>query len=246
MTTPSTLKREARITGAFYLLLAVSAAVGYFVVRSQVFVEDDAAATAAKLVEHENLARLGIAAEMTMVVSQVLVALWFYRLFRRVNAFAAASLAVFGFFNAVVGLVGAVFTATSLGTALGDSSAPGGDVAGTSQLLFQLRDATWDVGELSFGLWLVPMGYLVIKSGFIPRLIGYMLLVDAVAYLVSAYTVQTWPGGPTTVTDTVLLVVPGEFLIILYLLIRGAKVRAGTDTTAPSRSYVELEQSRTG
>lgn len=220
-------KKTARATGLWYLALAIAGILGFLVIRGQLFVEGDAAATAANLVEREGLARLGIGAEMTMIVAQAFVALWFYRLFRGVSVFAAGSLTVFGFANVVVGLVGTVFSATGLGVALGEFSAPGGDSAGTAQLLYELRDSTWSVGGLFFGLWLVPMGYLVIKSGFMPRLIGYLLLIDAVAYFVGAYLVQAWPGGPASVTEVVLMVVPGEFVILLYLLIVGVRAPKG-------------------
>lgn len=226
------IRRTARTTGLWYLGLAISGVIGILIVRGLLFVEDDAAATAANLVEREGVARLGIAAELTLVVTQVLVALWFYRLFRGVNAFAAGSLTAFGFMNAVVGLVGAAFSASALGVALGDLAAPGGDAVGTAQLLWELRDAMWDVGALFFGLWLVPMGYLAIRSGLMPRWIGYLLLVDAAAYFVGAYLTQTWPGA-TAVTEILITVVPGEFAILLYLLIWG--VRKPKDAPRPKR-----------
>ena len=77
--------------------------------------------------EHEALARIGIALELGVVVTQALVAVWFYRLFRGVDAFAAGCIAAFGLVNAAAILVSAAFLATALDVAL--DPAPGGGSA---------------------------------------------------------------------------------------------------------------------
>ena len=61
--------------------------------------------------DHETLARLGIALEMGIVVTQALAAVWFYKLFRSVDTFAAGTLATFGMVNAVAILGSAAFLA---------------------------------------------------------------------------------------------------------------------------------------
>ena len=71
------MKKTARATGLWYLGLAVFGAVGYLGIRSQLYAPNDAAATAANLVSHESLARLGIAADLALIVTQSLAALYF-------------------------------------------------------------------------------------------------------------------------------------------------------------------------
>ena len=226
------LTRTARATGAFYLALAISGVLGILVARDAIYVSGDAAATVANLVENETLARTGIAAEMATVVTQALAALWFYRLFRGVNSFAAGSLAAFGFVNVIVGLVGAAFTATGLAAALGDVPAPGGDQAVTALLMYELNGATWSVGELFFGLWLIPMGYLVVKSAYMPRTLGYLLVVGGLAYVINAYLTFLWPDAPGFVSDGLPYVASvGEFWIIGYLLIIGVRRSASEPST---------------
>ena len=94
------------------------------------------------------------------MVTQALAAVWFYRLFRSVDSFAAGCLAAFGLVNAVVILGSAVFLATAIQVAGDPGLAPGGDAAATVQLMYVLSGGLWDVGGLFFGLWLVPMGWL--------------------------------------------------------------------------------------
>ena len=95
VTTPPPVEptTTARWTGAFYLGLAVTGVVGNLLVRGALYVSDDPSATVANLVEKASLARLGIAAEISIVVFQALVAVWFYKLFRRENSVAAAAIA---------------------------------------------------------------------------------------------------------------------------------------------------------
>lgn len=211
------IKKTARQTGLWYLAYAVAGAVGYVWIRGQLFVADDAGATATNLVDHASLARLGIVADMAIVVTQALVALWFYRLFRGFNTFAAGALAAFGLINALAILVGVAFSATALASALT------GDAA-TALLLYDLSNAMWNVGALFFGLWLIPMGYIVYSAKLMPRALGIILMAGGVTYLVSAVVTYLFPGAPGAVVAA-LTTLPsiGEFWMIGYLLSHGIR-----------------------
>lgn len=207
----------ARTTGVLYLALAVAGGVGFLLVRPML-VDGDPLTTLAQLREREALARTLIGLEMALVVFQVLAALWFYRLFRAVDGFAAAAIAVFGVLNAVAIMGSAAATATSLEAALGSA----GGEAGSPQLLLALSEHFWGVGNLFFGLWLVPMGVCVIRSAAMPRLLGRLLVVGGAGYVLSGFVAYLWPGAATVPE---LLVVPatiGEVWMLGYLLVRGA------------------------
>jgi hypothetical protein len=229
----------ARWTGVFYLGVAVGGVLGYLLVRSQLYVPDDAPATLANLVDRESLARLGIAADLTVVLTQSLAALWFFRLFRSENSFAAGLIAAFGMANALTILVATTFSATALVVAGEAALAPSGDQAAAVQLLYQLNGQAWDLGGLFFGLWLIPMGFVVVTSRVMPVVLGWVLMVGGVGYVISAYLTQLIPDAPgalgliLTAAATV-----GEFWMIGYLLIFG--VRA-SDRSSPSRGPAAAE-----
>jgi hypothetical protein len=217
------LVRTARTTGLLYLGIALTGMFGHLLVRSQLFDADNPATTLSQLAGDESLARVGIALELGIVLTQALAGLWFFRLFRSVDTFAAGSLVAFSFVNAVVILVSAVFLATTLDVALDPSLAPGGDAAATAQLLYVVSDHLWLAGEVFFGLWLIPMGRLVLLSGWMPRPLGWILIVGGAAYVLGPFL--------TYLTDTRLaadlVVVPatiGEFWMVGYLLVRGVRV----------------------
>lgn len=221
----SDLVRTARITGLFYLGLAVTGLLGFLIIRNQLFVADDAAATLSNLVEHETLARWGIVMEVGIVFTQTLAALWFFQLFRGVDSFAAASITAFGLLNSVAIIGSAVMLATALEVAGDAWLAAGGDAAATVQLMYVVSGHFWGVGALFFGLWLIPMGWLVLRSGWMPRLLGWILMVGGVGYVLSV-------GGNYLLPDAGLLAdlvtIPasiGEFWILGYLLVFGVRRR---------------------
>jgi hypothetical protein len=220
------LKRTARTTGLLYLGLAITGVLGSIMVRGELFAADDPQATLSNLMEHESLARVGIALEMGVVLTQTLTAVWFYRLFRSVDAFAAGLIAVFGMVNAVAILGSAALLATALEVADDASLAVAGGAAATVQLLYVISGHLWGVGAMFFGLWLIPMGWLVLRSRWLPRPLGWILIAGGVSYLVSAFVTYLFPdadlvAGLLTVPATI-----GEFWILGYLIVFGVRDHA--------------------
>ncbi|MEZ5079465.1 MAG: DUF4386 domain-containing protein [Thermoleophilia bacterium] len=217
----------ARWTGLFYLGIAVSGVLGFFVARGQIWADGDSAATLANLIEHDTLARFGIAADLTVVVTQALAAMGFYRLFRAHDRLSAASIAGFGLVNAAAILMGTVCTASALAVAGDASLAPGGDQAGTAQLLYHLSNGLWDIGGLFFGLWLIPMGWVVLKARVMPAALGWFLVVGGVGYILASYIGQLAPDAPGAVAGVLTAIATvGEFWMIGYLLVFGIRGNA--------------------
>ena len=220
------LKRTARITGLLYLGLAVTGVLGFVLVRGRIFVAGDVGGTLANLSEHASLARLGIALELGIVLTQALTAVWFYRLFRGVDAFSAGVLAAFGLINAVMILGSAAMLASAFDVAGDPSLAAAGDATATVQLLYVVSGHIWGVAAIFFGLWLIPMGWLVIRSGWLPRLLGWILIGGGVGYLLSAFVTYLIPKGDSV---TVLMTIPatvGELWIVGYLIFIGVRGRS--------------------
>jgi hypothetical protein len=212
----TTTQRSARLTGWAYLVLAVSGIVGVLLIRRQLYVQDDAMRTAANLLAHEGLARLGIAADLVTVLSQALAAVGFFFVFRRVNSAGAASITAFGLVNSVVILVATAFSATALQVAL-----RGGPTSATDALaLYDLNAATWTAGGLFFGLWLIPMGWLTLRSGSMPRALGWILVVGGVGYVLRTFVTVLAPGASGLAGVLPVVATVGEVWMVGYLLIK--------------------------
>lgn len=218
------MRRTARVTGLWYLALGVIGGTGFLLIRPMLHVEDDPAATLSNLVDRVSLARLGVILELGLVLAQALAAVWFYKLFRPLNPIAAWAVAVFGMVNAIAVATSAVFLATALSVATQPGLAPSGDAAATVQLLYELSSNAWGVGNLFFGLWLIPMGHVIMSSGRMPRWLGVILIIGGVGYLVSGLVGYGFPSAPTWLVDG--LVYPAtiaEFWMIGYLLLIGIR-----------------------
>lgn len=221
-TTPESV-RTARTTGLLYLGLAVTGLIGFLLVRNQLFVADDPGATLANLIQQEYLARLGIVIEMGVVITQSLAALWFYRLFRSVDAFAAGSIATFGLINAVTILGSAAMLATALEVSQAASLAPTGAAAATAQLLYVVSGHLWTIGGIFFGLWLIPMGWLARRSGWMPNLLGWILIVGGVGYVINALLTYLLPGAGPALDLLTIPATIGELWMVGFLCIRGIR-----------------------
>jgi hypothetical protein len=224
------LIRTARLTGVFYLGLALSGMLGFLIVRPQLFAADDPRATLANVVAHEQVARAGVVLELLVVVTQALAAVWFYRLFSGVDRLAAGGIAAFGLANAVVILASAAMLATAVGLARD----PFGDAVSGVQLLFLVSGNLWGVGAVFFGLWLIPMGRCVLVSGWMPRPLGWILVGGGLGYVISSFVGYLVPGARGFADALTLPATVGEFWMLGYLLTRGVRRQAvGGDPGEP-------------
>ena len=215
--------RTARTTGLLYLGLAITGLLGYLIVRNQLFVADNPEATLANLTQHETLARLGIAVEMGVVITQALVALWFYRLFKSVNTFAAGSITAFGMVNAVAILGSAAMLATALDVSQDASLTVSGGAAATAQLLYVVSGHLWTIGGIFFGLWLIPMGWLARRSGWMPSLLGWILMIGGVGYVANALLSYLLPNTGPAIDLLTTPATIGELWMVGYLCLRGVR-----------------------
>ncbi len=208
-----------------YLGLAITGALSFLLIRTQLFDAGNPNSTLANLTERSGLARLGIALEMGVVITQALVAVWFYRLFRSVDSFAAGSLAAFGLVNATIISGSAAMLAAAVDVAGDTPLTAAGGSADTAQLLYELSGHLWGVGAIFFGLWLIPMGLLVLRSGWLPALMGRILIGGGVLYVLSAFVTYLFANSDTVAGLMTLPATIGEFWILGYLIIHGVRER---------------------
>jgi hypothetical protein len=88
-------------------------------------------------------------------------------------------------------------------------------------LLRNLHDNGLHIASLFWGLWLFPMGYLVFKSGFLPRILGILLMIGCAGYLIQSFAAFLLPN---LAVDIALFTFWGEVLFPLWLLIKGVNV----------------------
>ena len=213
--------RTARITGFWYLMLAISGVFGFMVFNSQVYIADDYQQTLNNLVEHTDIARWRLLFECIIIASQAMAAIYFYKLFAPLNKPLALSIGIWGTVNAMIIMISAVAIQSSIDFALS------GQLADTEKLslialCMSFMSNAWSLGGIFFGLWLLPMGYVVIKTKSMSVWLGRVLVLGGFSYLVQ--TVLSVMG----VEGAILNIIPipatiGELWMIGYLFIYGIK-----------------------
>lgn len=220
----------ARLAGITYLLIALLAGFGFFTMSETLYVAGDALATTRNIAAGEWLFRAGFAAFITTIVLDVLMAWMLFSLFHGLDT-ALTRLTVWmrlayvylhgaAIFELAPVLRLAPFGAQSDDTALADSS----------MLIASHLQAHLDGFLLSlifFGVHLLLLGWLLVRTDEVPRVIAYLLTLSGVAYIVDgmAFVLMTDYASFHAVTQGVIAVmaVAGEFSFLLWLLVRGTR-----------------------
>lgn len=211
----------ARLTGIWYLLLAISGVLGFAILHPQIFIANEPQKTLMNLADHESTSRIRLLLELTIVASQALAAVWFYKLFREIEGWAAFATGGWGLMNSAAIMVSAI----SMGAAIEVANFPSATFEEKVifiQLLSSMISYAWVIGGLFFGLWLIPMGYVVIASGRMPLWLGRTLIIGGIGYVLSTFVKCL--GFTHALVD--MLIIPsaiGEFWMIGYLLIYGIR-----------------------
>jgi hypothetical protein len=220
----NSINKTARLAGLLYLALAVISAFGLVYVPSVILVPGDAAATANNIVASESLFRLGFVGNLLAFTVNIFVALLLYKLLEPVNKMMASLMVIL----ILVGIAIAMLNELNQFAALLLLSGADSLTAFTAEQLQSLASlflAIYEHGfvlaHIFFGLWLFPMGYLVIKSAFIPKVIGFFLLIAGVGYVVDFTLFFLFPDITVTVSGYTFV---GEVMLLLWLLIMGVKV----------------------
>jgi hypothetical protein len=217
----------ARLAGAFYLLTIVAGVFAEVLARGRLIVRDDAAATAANILAHEPLYRFGLAADLIMLVCYIAVTLLFYELFKPVGK----SLSLLAAFFSLVGI--AVLAVNSLNhlaplVFLGSAHDPRGFETNQSQALalmsLRMHARGYAISGVFFGIYMFLIGYLVFRSGFLPRILGVLMAIGGLSNLTNSFAIFLLPTLVARLPDIVMLAGIAELLLGLWLMVKGVNV----------------------
>lgn len=219
-------RRAARLAGVGYVLIFVLAIFANFVVREGLVESGNAAATVANITESIGLFRLGLVAFLAIFVLDVVIAWALHIVFRNVNRDLSLvtawlrlvytvllGVALVFFFQVLQLLSGADYV-----TALGSEQV-------NAQVMIALEsfNATWLVGLAAFGLHLILLGVLIIRSGLASRWMAYLLMAAGGAYIVDTIANATLANyadlAPAFLLMVALPSVIGEGWLGLWLLL---------------------------
>jgi hypothetical protein len=219
--------KAARIAGAIYLSMVFTAPFSLIYVPSKLIVRGNAAATADNILAHETMFQLSIFGDLIGQVIFICLAIALYRLLSSVNKTWAALMVALVLVSAAVGFFNVLNNIAALTLFRGGEFLTVFDKAQREALgmfFIRLHNQGIFIDELFWGLWLFPFGLLVFRSGFMPRFIGVWLMINCFGYValsVIALFFPTYYEAAFRYSQPVLF---GELVVMLYLLIKGAKL----------------------
>jgi hypothetical protein len=219
-------KKTARMAGFLYLMFLVTLIFADDAVRSKLIVFGDSAATANNIMASERLFRIGFMSDLLAAVFFLLSAWALYVLLKPVDknlallfvllilgGVAIQCINMLNQFAALLLLSGAdylkVFQADQL--------------QALAMLFLNLHKNGFIIAQVFYGAWLFPLGYLVFKSGFLPRILGILLMIDCFGVLIWFFQFFLFPGYEVMTYPGLIVSLIAEFSLAFWLLIMGAK-----------------------
>jgi hypothetical protein len=226
-------RRTARIAGAWYLLMALTAPIGVIAVPQMLSVPGDPTATLARAAASVSLIRLGIASGMIGQVAFVLAVVELYRLLGDVDRRLGLLMLAFVLVSVPVAFASLLIPAAMM-TLLGAGSAgialPSSGLTAAVWVLMALQGHGVALVEMFWGLWLLPLGLLSYRSGLIPKAIGVALVIAFAGYVTHSLLWFLAPAvqGPFNNVAGIVEAV-AELSMVAWLLIWGVRTPAVKD-----------------
>jgi len=234
----------ARTGGALYLIIIVAGVFGESFVRGRLIVPGDASVTAGNITAMESLWRFGIAAEFVALVCAVALAMILFVLLRPVSRELNLLATFFRLASLTIEAVAALNLLEALSLLRNATSLE----AFTAQQLNVLVAAAirshgdgFGVALLFLGVSSLIHGYLILKSGFLPKTVGGLFQVAGICYLTNSTALVLAPGVANQIFPAILLpAFVGELSLCLWLLVKGVNVDGwrqviGVSGVAPAR-----------
>lgn len=220
-------RKAARAAGVLYLLVIVFGVFAEMVVRSRIIVAGDAATTVSNIMTSEWLFRIGFASDILMILSFLLLPLAFYVLFKPVNKRLALLVVILVSVSVPLMLVNMLIYVSPL------VFLSGADYLAvfSAEQLNSLTMSSFDLytsgvllATLFHGLWLLPLGILVYRSGYFPKVLGILLMLACLGFVIETIQFFLLPNLEVITYPAMVLEILGEFGFCGWLLIKGAKI----------------------
>lgn len=231
----------ARITGALYLVVIVCAGFAEGVVRTGLIVGGDPAATAANILASETLFRAGLAADVIAFMCDAAISVLLYLLLRPVGRRVAMLAAAFRLIaHPAIGSINLLNHIGALMVLTGGDTLAAFDPAELQALAYTLLEAHgmgYLIAGAFFGVHCLLLGFLIYRSGFLPRLLGTLMALAGTGYLIETFGNFMVPGHEAALALVVAIPAGiGEISLALWLLIKGVDETAITPTPGPAPS----------
>jgi hypothetical protein len=204
MNSINSINRNARIAGVLYLVIAVLAIFIHFYVPAELFVPGDATTTANNIMASEGLFRMSIGSELVLLLSEIVLSVILYQLLKPVNKtlslVAAVSRVTMTIIHAA-NLLNQFFILLLLSGAGYLSIFEPNQVHALVMLFLDAYSYGFDIGIVFLALHAFPLGYLIFKSGYLPKVLGILFMLAAFGYLIDSFSIDQLRNDPDFYRD---------------------------------------------
>ncbi len=213
-------RTKARLAGAFYFLTILTGLFAQGFVSARLVVPGDAAATANNILSHDGLFRLGFAVYMIEMVCQIITTVLLYDLLKPVNRSVSLLAAVLGLIGCGIKTFSRLFYFAPLLVLGGThylSVFSGQQLNAVALLFLRVNDIGAGIALVFFGFYAILKGYLVIRSTFLPRVLGWLAVLGGIGWL----AFLSPPFGDRVFSFIAVLGIVGALANIGWLLVVG-------------------------
>jgi len=225
------LREAAIIAGFGYLIIFIMGIYANFFILGSLIVPEDAVTTANNILTNNGQFRIGILSFAIMVIFDVVVAWALYVFLKPVNKSLSLLTAWFRLVNATIFGI-ALYNLLSVLQLVDGADYltvfETGQLQAQVMLFLNAFNNTWLIGLVFFALHLLILGYLIIKSDYMPGIIGLLLIIASLGYLIDSFANFLLPNYADYASIFMLIVVIpgviGELSLTFWLLLKGSKI----------------------
>lgn len=232
-----TTKSTARLAGFLYLIVVLCGTIYLQYIPSNIKLKGDPSTILPRLINAELFFKVGIVCEILCWVAFLILPIVLYKLFKPVNGIVAKLMVVFAVVQVPIAFMNLLNKFAVLSLISGSAYIkvfPTDHLS--AQILFYLnlyRQGNF-INQIFWGIWLFPFGYLVFKSGFLPKILGILLMAGCLGYLIDFFGSFLLPEYDETIIANYIILPAslGEIGICLWLMIIGIKDKQMPLTTS--------------
>jgi hypothetical protein len=222
-------KKIARIAGLFYLTVAITAIVSLMYIPSKLIIWNDASLTFENIKTHQLLLKIGILSDIVLYLSFAFLAITLYKLLETVNKTIALIMMALVLISVAITFANLInkFDVISLINDTGFlQNYTNSQLHHQLMQLLQSHQNGMTIIQIFWGIWLLPFGYLVFKSQFLPKILGLLLMLGCFCYITDFLGNFIFPiDYKETIIPRLTGIPPalGEIGMLLWLSIIGVK-----------------------
>lgn len=209
-----TKKTTLTILRILYPIWMVLGIFGVIYVPSLLVIPGNATATAANIIANDFLFRSGIIASLLTQLAFIFAVLLLYKLFESINKDEALLMVVLALVSVPIAMLSSLNNVAAIYSV---------NQPQQMMLFLSLNDQGVIIASIFWGLWLFPLGYLVYKSGYFPKVIGWALFVGGLGYTLGSLLKLLTPNLQSIISICEVMTM-GEIVFLAWLVIRGAKL----------------------